>query len=132
VVEQSNRRVRKDPHQGLLDLDPPGSEAAARGQAPRNSRRLADIEAEIRMLEKKVAPSLKRLAKLRRVRAAVLAGRVSGPARIRGDPSAISDRWLELGGGRTAAKIVAGEFNCSTRTVYRKLAATIVRPHCPV
>jgi len=97
------------------------------GQLPLNRLTVAELDTKIQELEKKIAPTQREIARLRRARAAKIAGKLSGPGRIRGDAASIKARWRDLVGSPGAIKTIAGEFGCSVRTVHRKLGKSEVR-----
>lgn len=124
----SKRQPSQSPQQGFFQFGDVDDERVLNGRSPRHTQpTLAEIEAEITRLKKKIAPDLKKIAKLKRIRAGRLGGSASGPHRVRGDAEMVAAKWRQLGGGRNDAKTVAQEFNCSVRTVQRKLVAARAR-----
>jgi hypothetical protein len=81
----------------------------------------AEIAERITFFERQISSIVKRIAKLRRRRAAIIAGLASGPARMKIDAAAVRARHEELGGARGAVVQLAREFRCSPRTIHRKL-----------
>jgi hypothetical protein len=112
---------------GFEPVGAPSSRPAAKDveRLPFNRLTVAELDAMIQELEKKIAPT--QISRLRRARAAKIAGKLSGPGRIRGDAASITARWRDLVGSPGAIKTIAGEFGCSVRTVHRKLGKSEIR-----
>lgn len=78
-------------------------------------RAIAELDASLR-------PYLVRLSRMKKIRAAKLAAVASAQSRAaKISATAVIRRREEIGGGRGHITILAKEFDCSARTIHRKL-----------
>jgi septal ring factor EnvC (AmiA/AmiB activator) len=93
---------------------------------------VAELEREIARLEAEIAPTIKRLQQLRRVRATKKAGAesiISRQSTSQAKAERVIAAFNRHGGGRDAAQKVAREFpDLSERTIYRYISIGKARP----